>query len=319
MNNKIPFYQERNFGDKFNVVFAFLKENWRYMIRYILYGALPLAMLAALSLGKFFSDTIEMKITPTTPFDAMFFGNYALLVVLSLLSCLWIGSLTFSYIQLYNERENGLEDSTFEDLKPYLKRNAWRMVKCSLVIVLLYLGVLGIIIGGFVINVWWLSLILIVLAMIACIPVLMFLPTYIYEDISVWRALSRGVWLGWKTWGGIFALGFVLSLLSNVISMVFVMPWEICLMVKAIFIGDSSSQLAPGVILSLMQYIFGVFMWVGQLLLSTLFFVSISYLYSHAAELLDDMSVTKGIEDFEGMADGNPDDDDLFQKPEPLV
>ena len=177
MNNKIPFYQERNFGDKFNVVFAFVKENWRYMIRYILYGALPLAMFAALSLGKFLSDTLKMQTTQSTPFDAMFFGNYALLLVLSLLSCLWIGSLIFSYIQLYNDRENGLEGITFEDLKPYLKRNAWRMVKCSLVLVLLSLVVLGIIIGGFVINVWWLSLILMALAMIACIPVLMFMPT----------------------------------------------------------------------------------------------------------------------------------------------
>ena len=38
MNNKIPFYAERSFGEKFNVVFSFLKQNWRYMLRYILYG-----------------------------------------------------------------------------------------------------------------------------------------------------------------------------------------------------------------------------------------------------------------------------------------
>lgn len=319
MNNKIPFYQERNFSDKFNVVFAFVKQNWRYMIRYILYGALPLGMVSALSLNQFLANTLEMEATQANTFDAMFFVNYGLLVVLSLLSGLWIGSLVFSYLQLYNERENGLEGTTFADLKPYLKRNAWRMVKCSLVVVLLSLVVLGIIIGGFVVNVWWLSLILIFVAMIVCIPVLMFLPTYIFEDISVWRALSRGVLLGWKTWGGIFALGFVLSLLSNVVSMVFVMPWEICLIARAIFFGDDGLQMAPNIIVSLLQYALGVFMWVGQLVLSTLFFVSISYLYSHAAELLDDMSVVKGIDDFEGMADDNPDDEDLFKKPEPLV
>ena len=99
-----------------------------------------------------------------------------------------------------------------------------------------------------------------------CIPLLMVLPTYIYEDISVWKAYARGLRLGWKTWVGIFALGFVLTFIS-----------------KAIFL------------------------------------VSISYLYSHAAEKLDDMSVAKGIDDFEGMADSNPDDDDLFKQSEPLV
>lgn len=315
--NKIPFYKERKFGEKFDAVFSFMKQNWRYMIKYVLYGALPLSLVAALSMDKLFSNALEMETAQTDIPGAMFFVNYGFLVLVSILAVLWIGSLMFSYIQLYNERENGLESSTFEDVIPYLKRNAWRMVKCSLVLMLLALVVLGVVVGGFVINVWGLSLLLIVLALIIFIPVLMFMPTYIFEDIPVWRALTRGIWLGWNTWGGIFALGFVLSLIANVVSMVFVMPWEICIIAKTIFGTEAmANPVANSVLFSLVQYVFGVIMWVGQLVVSTLYFVSISYLYSHAAEKLDDMSVAKGIDDFEEMSDDGQDDDDLFKTPE---
>lgn len=315
--NKIPFYKERTFGEKFDAVFSFMKQNWRYMIKYILYGAIPLSLVAALSMDKFFSSALAMEKSQNDIPGTMFFVNYGFLVIVSLLSCLWIGSLVFSYIQLYNDGEKGLEGSTFEDLKPYIKRNAWRMVKCSLVLIVLSLVVLGIIIGSFVLNVWGLSLLLIVLTLIIIVPVLMFMPTYIFEDISVWRALSRGVWVGWNTWGGIFALGFVLSLIANVVSMVFVMPWEICIIAKTIFgTEDIANPVTNSVLFSLVQYVFGVIMWVGQLVVSSLYFVSISYLYSHAAEKLYDMSVARGIDDFEEMSDKNQDDDDLFKTPE---
>lgn len=33
--NKIVFYQERTFGDKFNVTFEFIKQNWKLMLRYL--------------------------------------------------------------------------------------------------------------------------------------------------------------------------------------------------------------------------------------------------------------------------------------------
>lgn len=63
----------------------------------------------------------------------------------------------------------------------------------------------------------------------------------------------------------------------------------------------------------ILQYIFGVVMWIGTYLIYNLFFISTGYLYSHAAEKLDDMSVGQGIDDFEEMADKSQDDDDLFK------
>ena len=60
----------------------------------------------------------------------------------------------------------------------------------------------------------------------------------------------------------------------------------------------------------LLQYLLGVLMMLARFLLLAIFYVSISYLYSHAAEKLDQMSVTEGVDHFEEMADKNQDADD---------
>ena len=314
---KIPFYEVRSFGEKFNVVFSFVKQNLKYMIRYILYGVLPLSLLGALSVDNLLAYTMELnEVTANTAFQL--FGSYIFLSLVCLLVCLWVGSVVFSCMQIYNERANGLEDITFSEMKPYMKRNAGRIFKCGLVGILVVLVGVAIFVCCALIHGFFGFLVFLCFVALY-IPFLLVLPTYIYEDISVWQAYARGFRLGWNTWGGIFALGFVLSLIVNVLSVVFVIPWELCLAFETIFIGSDGSQFGPNIILSVLQYIFGVIMWVGQFTLSILFFVSISYLYSHAAEQQDDMSVAKGIDDFEGMVDDNPDDEDLFKKTEPLV
>ena len=56
--NKIVFYKERDFGEKFNVTFEFVKQNWKILLRYALYGILPLAFVGALSLNSLMQVTL---------------------------------------------------------------------------------------------------------------------------------------------------------------------------------------------------------------------------------------------------------------------
>ena len=93
------------------------------------------------------------------------------------------------------------------------------------------------------------------------------------------------------------------------------MPWEVCVFVKTLFVQAYAGEetFVGSVPFVILQYIFGVVMWIGIYLIYNLFFISTGYLYSHAAEKLDDMSVGQGIDDFEEMADKSQDDDDLFK------
>ena len=285
--DKIVFYKERDFGEKFNVTFEFVKQNWKILLRYALYGILPLAFVGALSLNSLMQNMVDVSSGNSMFSDELSYSmlfSYALLLPTSLAAYIWIGTVVFSMMQFYNAHDEGLQGVTFQELKPSFRRNAWRLLAVGAVVAF---GV----------------------------PLILVTPTYIFEDISVWRAYVRGFRLGWSTWGGIFGLGFVLSLLSNVVSVVFVMPWEVCILVKTLFVQAYAGEetFVGSVTFVILQYIFGVVMWIGSYLIYNLFFISTGYLYSHAAEKLDDMSVGQGIDDFEEMADKSQDDDDLFK------
>ena len=121
--------------------------------------------------------------------------------------------------------------------------------------------------------------------------------------------------LGMEHMGRNLWLGICLESVVECRSFVFVMPWEVCVFVKTLFVqayaGEETFVGSVGFVI--LQYIFGVVMWIGTYLIYNLFFISTGYLYSHAAEKLDDMSVGQGIDDFEEMADKSQDDDDLFK------
>ena len=325
--NKIVFYKERDFGEKFNVTFEFVKQNWKILLRYALYGILPLAFVGALSMNELLQGLFDagsgssVNINDELTYKVLL--SYCVLLPTSLIAYIWIGMVVFSMMQFYNAHDEGLQDVTFQDLKTYFKRNAWRLFKCGLVgtlIGIVFLTVFFAVIAlGAAINsgtMIALFCFLLVVAFFVCfVALILVTPTYIFEDITVWQAYVRGFRLGWSTWGGIFGLGFVLSLLSNVVSFVFVMPWEACLFIKMIFVPAYAGEatFAGSAAFVILQYVFGVIMWIGTYLIYALFFISTSYLYSHAAEKLDDMSVGQGIDDFEEMADKSQDDDDLFK------
>lgn len=225
---------------------------------------------------------------------------------------LWMGAVSFSLLQVYNARPDGLQNIVFADFKPLLGRNAWRLVKSGLALSLVLLVVM--ILAGclFALQMPVIAAVVYLVCMALMIPFVLFAPVYIFEDIPLWQAFARSFRLGWHTLGGILALGIVLMILTAIISFVCTLPWEICYLLKSFFVvnqGNADSAF-NGVPFMLLQYLLGVLMMLARFLLLAIFYVSISYLYSHAAEKLDRMSVADGVDHFEEMADKNLDADD---------
>lgn len=307
---KIVFYQERTFGDKFNVSFEFIKQNWKILLRYISYVILPLSFVGALTLNSFIQNVYDT----TKLYDANAYVGIALPYVFTVivfgLGAYWLAITVFSLMQVYNLRENGLDDVNFSELKGYFKRNAWRLFKSGVVVTLFILAVVIFSVALAAAIHWILAVFLFIALMALYVPMIMIFPTYIYEDISIWKAFGRGITLGWKTWGGIFALGLVLGLLANVVISVFSLPWEVCFVLKGIFLqGEISAEytFTSSVWFTLITYVFSIVMLYVQFVTYSLFFVSTSYLYSHAAEQQDDMSVEEGVANFNELADNNQD------------
>ena len=312
--DKIEFYKERNFGDKFNVTFAFVKQNWKVMLRYITYFCLPLALLTGLPLISFVDGVGNLHNWETGESDMQysFLASYGVLIVLCGLASWAMSTVAFSLIQAYNNRAEGLENITAAVLKPYFKRNAWRLFKLWAAACLLAIGFVLVTVAVAVVHPW-LCFLMVVALFVVCVPLLHVTPVYIYEEIGVWKAFSRGFRLGWHTWGGTFALGLVLALLTSVAQGVISLPWQVCYILKLIFGMEHSESLAftNSAAFIVVSYVSSVLSLFAQFVTSTLFFVGISYLYSHAAEQLDGMSVAEGIELFDQLADKNEDADNI--------
>ena len=134
--DKIVFYKERDFGEKFNVTFEFVKQNWKILLRYALYGILPLAFVGALSLNSLMQNMVDVSSGNSMFSDELSYSmlfSYALLLPTSLAAYIWIGTVVFSMMQFYNAHDEGLQGVTFQELKPSFRRNAWRLFKCGLV------------------------------------------------------------------------------------------------------------------------------------------------------------------------------------------
>lgn len=306
--NKIEFYKERTFGDKFNVIFEFIKQNWRPIFRYVSYGVMPLSLLGGLSLSVLLGNMAQMATGIGDDMGQMvpFFASYLGVVAVASLAGWWVATVMFSLMQVYNERKEGLEEVTFSYLKPLFKHNAWRVFKLAVVLTILVTIYIALAVATGFIH-WTLCAVLFLGLLVMIIPLMLVSPVYMYEPVSIWTALQRGVRLGWKTWGGIFGLGFVTALMASVAEGIVGLPWQICYFVKMFFMADYSAAFVHSVWFTLISYVTSCVMIYAQLLCGCLFFVCISYLYSHAAEKIEGMSIEEGIGRFDEMTDHNED------------
>ena len=58
---KIALYKVRNFSEKFDDTFAFVRENWKIMFKYLTYLILPVCLLQAISLNSYMETAFDMS------------------------------------------------------------------------------------------------------------------------------------------------------------------------------------------------------------------------------------------------------------------
>lgn len=305
-STKIKFYVKRSFGEKLNVTFDFIKQNWKTLLKYSTYLILPLCMIQAFLLNKMAAMSLESPdiaaLIEAYGFEALPPG-YLLYngctMLFAMIGGMLITAVIFGLMQIYNEREQGLTGITFNDLKPYLLRNMWRYFLVVLfLIVLSILYVIAMVLLGALLPV---SLALTVpLMLVLLIPLSLIVPIYLFERIGMGGALVKSFRLGFPTWIGIFGVGLLLGIIALILQTAMSLPWLVVTMVQQVFTmseyGDvASSSAGYGIAL----YLLGVLSMYGVYLSMTFTFVGLSYQYAHASEKVNSVSVVDDIDNFE--------------------
>lgn len=309
-NQKIPLYKIRSFGVKISDTFAFVSENIKPILKYITYFLLPVSLVMGLALNGYMNgiaaiSTQIQNVEPAMSDLATFLSSAVAGVVISLLSYPLLTAIVYSLMRLYEARENGLKNLAWDELKPTFMRMLGRAFKFIGFTVLLTLLV-GVVLGfpltwlfreaGIPILILFYLLLLVVL-----FPLLLMSPIYLFEDeISLIDALKKSLRLGFKTWGGIFAVVFVLGLIISIISGIVSMPWSIAMVMKMMFtLNEGSDGFTQSVGFNFLTYLFSVLQAFVSYICYMIPLVGLAYQYGHAAEKIDHVTVDSDIEFFD--------------------
>ena len=303
---KIQFYKQRTFSEIVTATFDFIRENWRPLLTYMVYILLPLSLVQALINNEF------LKVSGFTGFaQAASYGynmNETGIIIYALAMCLFnvVGmllfySLIFSLIELYNRRSEGLSGIGWSDIRPILWPFFRKSIAMSLVIfigILLACAIMGL---GVVMSRWTLVVTIpVFIAML--IPLTFAYPAYLYGKGKLMETLPHSFALGWRCWLSIFGVSVLTGLLSGVLQTITSMPYQLTLLGSAIMAsGNSGESMSP--LMSFVFYLFGVIQTFGAYIASTIIPLSVAYLYAHAKEKYDGVTVESDIENFDRLGE----------------
>ena len=199
--------------------FDFVRENWRPMLKYITYLLLPVALVSTVAMDNFM--TSQMSLTSTIgqgDMDAVlpWLLSMGVTMLFYFVDIVLGNALTYTMMQLYEQRQERLQGITFAELSP----GFWQ--KCGRQLVLLVTGFVLLIVVGLIASPSVLLgpavVILVAILLFIALPLIFLVqPIYLFEKISVVKAYAKSVRLGWKTWAGVVAVITVLYIIVSIL------------------------------------------------------------------------------------------------------
>lgn len=299
---KIAMYVKRSFGEKLNASFDFIRENWKLMLKFTTYLLLPLCLIQALSLNgmmKGVMSAADMDISSDTALLISFLSYYGLFVLICIIGMVLQASLIYAMIRTYNEREERLQGVTLRMLTPMLFHNIKRLF------IIAFFGLLLTVCVSFVLGAlsiaslpvaYLFALVIVLLAL----PLALWAPIYLFEDISIMDALKKTFRLGFATWGGVFLISLVMGIIAGILQGVTLVPWYAATIVKMLFtMSDVGSEATVSVGYSFMLYLLAIVQAFGTYLAMIFTFVGLAYQYGHASEKMDSVTIESDIDNFD--------------------
>ena len=319
---KIELYAVRSFSNKLAVTFDFIAETKKPMFLFLTYLLLPLALIQGKTLNSLLGQSGLMMNTAeieNAPYDyVMSIIGYTFINLITIfLAIAFISAVVNGLIRIYMEQPERLAGLTFSEFRPTLWRGIKRSMAMELTIMAVFILVCAVF-GGLIAMmgdgmIW--GIVLLYVAVLICVyPLQLALPVYLFEDITIGKTMSRTFRLGFRTWAGIFGVTFILALISYIVAGVCSIPLYIMSGIQ-IFMnvqGNLDNGITNSFLYSTGMYVFAVIQVFGMLLSYALFMTGGTFLYGHAAEKIDGVSVRRDVDRFEELTDTSADDSRLF-------
>lgn len=315
MNNtkqrRIHLYASRSIGETLSATFDFVAQNFVPLIKFLSAFLLPVSALMGLSYQSLVSsfahiedydDETELILSAVTSYIPVF--------VLCLIGALLTVAVTYTLMQKYQQRDNLLKGITLNEIKPLLKHNLWRLLKMLLLLTLIGMVafVALVLVAAMIMSIggkFEVFLFLLYMAMLAiALPLGLVLPMCVFEpELSLFSCVKKAVRLGFKTWGTLFVVMLVITMLVQIVSIILIIPFMFTTVASMFFEIDSSQYASlaytSSAWFSVLTFASSLLFCFGLLLMSALSFVAFAFCYGRAADKVEGVSVKNAVQNFD--------------------
>lgn len=315
MNNtkqrRIHLYASRSIGETLSATFDFVTQNFVPLIKFLSAFLLPVSALMGLSYQSMFSSFAHIEnINDETELILSVVMGYLPVFVLCLIGALLTVAVTYTLMQKYQQRDNLLKGVTLSEIKPLLKHNLWRLLKMLLLLTLIGIVafVVLVLVATMIMSIgskFEAFLFLLYMAMLAiALPLGLVLPMCVFEpELSLFSCVKKALRLGFKTWGTLFVVMLVITMLVQIVSFILMIPFLFTTMTSMFFEIDSTQYASlaytSSAWFSVLTFASSLLFCFGLLLMSALSFVAFAFCYGRAADKVEGVSVKNAVQNFD--------------------
>lgn len=315
MNNtkqrRINLYASRSIGETLSATFDFVTQNFVPLIKFLAAFLLPVSALMGLSYQSMFSSFAHIDyLKDETELILSVVMSYLPVLVLCLIGALLTVAVTYTLMQKYQQRDNLLKGLTLSEIKPLLKHNLWRVFKMLLLLTLLGIVafVVLVLVATMIMSIgskFEAFLFLLYMAMLAiALPLGLVLPMCVFEpELGLFSCVKKALRLGFKTWGTLFVVMLVITMLVQIVSFILMIPFLFTTMASIFFEIDSTQYASlaytSSAWFSVLTFASSLLFCFGLLLMSALSFVAFAFCYGRAADKVEGVSVKNAVQNFD--------------------
>ena len=315
MNNtkqrRINLYASRSIGETLSATFDFVTQNFVPLIKFLSAFLLPVSALMGLSYQSMFSSFAHIEnINDETEQILSVVMSYLPVLLLCLIGALLTVAVTYTLMQKYQQRDNLLKGLTLSEIKPLLKHNLWRVFKMLLLLTLIGIVafVVLVLVATMIMSIgskFEAFLFLLYMAMLAiALPLGLVLPMCVFEpELSLFSCVKKALRLGFKTWGTLFVVMLVITMLVQIVSFILMIPFLFTTMTSMFFEIDSTQYASlaytSSAWFSVLTFASSLLFCFGLLLMSALSFVAFAFCYGRAADKVEGVSVKNAVQNFD--------------------
>lgn len=317
MNNtkqrRINLYASRSIGETLSATFDFVTQNFVPLIKFLAAFLLPVSALMGLSYQSMFSSFANIEnLNDETEQILSVVMSYLPVLVLCLIGALLTVAVTYTLMQKYLQRDNLLKGLTLSEIKPLLKHNLWRVFKMLLLLTLLGIVafvvlVLAVLMAQMAVAVSIIEplvVLLYVAILVVALPLSLALPLCVFEPkLGLFSCVKKALRLGFKTWGTLFVVMLVITMLVQIVSFILMIPFLFTTMTTMFFEIDSSQYASlaytSSAWFSVLTFASSLLFCFGLLLMSALSFVAFAFCYGRAADKVEGVSVKNAVQNFD--------------------